>query len=922
MREWTDVLKARLAGLRLAPAREAEIIEELSAHLDERVAELTRGGASAAAARRRALDELADHDLLRRNMAPLRQSQQTELPPPGPPASGRGLRDFWMDLRYAFRMLWRQRGFTAAATLTLALGIGANTAIFSLVNATLLQRLPVRDSDRLLMASYGAVGNVMSYPAYVALRDGNEVFDGFIAWGGISASLNADGETDLVAGAIVTGNYFDVLGVSAEQGRLLAPSDDVTVGGHPVAVISHRLWQSRFAGRADIVNHEVRLNGQVFTIVGVTPADFTGAQLGVVRDLYVPMMMQAIMRPPRAGYSGEMNPDLLTNPNSGWLFTLGRLKPGLTADAAAAQLSGVAGNYLRSLNPSARPRQMIVVPANIEDPAQRDQMRSVALLLGGIVGAVLLIACANVANLLLSRAAARRRELAVRLAIGASRWRLVRQMLTESLALALVGGAAGVATAWGLARAFRAAPPPAGALPIVLNFEIDGRVLLFSLALSVATGLVFGLLPAIQASRPKLVPALKEEALAATGEWRRLGLKQLLVVVEVALSLALLATAGLFVRSLQASRAIDAGMDTDHLLSAPLNVNLLRYTTAQGRTFYRQIVDRMARLPGVEAAAVARVAVLNGGSGRTVGITVEGRSPNSQFTSEGGNATAPSQNAINANVVSDDFFRTLGIPLVTGRTFDDRDTPAAPPVVVMNETAAALYFPHDTALGKRVSFSGAHGPWVEVVGIVRNSKYASLNEGPRAIAYLPLSQNHETGVTLYVRTAGSPAALAATTRHEIQALEPNLPVPDIQTMADTVGTSLYAARMGAALLTVFGVLALLLAAIGIYGVLAFSTARRTRELGIRLALGADARRVFGLVLREGLVLVTIGIAIGLGLAFASGRGVRTFLYGVGAHDPLTFVGVTLALALVAMAACAIPARRAMRVDPMVALRTD
>ena len=919
--EWTSQLRPRLAALRLTPAREQEIIEELSQHLDDRYKEYRLAGQNDADACRLALEELDEHDAIARRMNPLHQAH---VPPPIPTGSPsrRLIGDFFQDLRYAGRMLRKQPGFALAAVLTLALGIGANTAIFSLVNATLLQRLPVADRDRLLYVHRGNVGGVFSYPAYVTLRDNIKAFDGLVAWGGIGASLNADNTTDLVSGLIVTGNFFELLGITTRHGRLLSGSDDVSPGAHRVVVISHRLWQTRFGGRADIVGRDIRLNGHVFTIVGVAPAEFGGPQIGTVRDLYVPMMMQAIVRPPRAAYSGEQNPDLLKNPNAGWLFLLGRLRPGVSAEQARAESEALATTTVRAANPSAPPQRMVVVPVDQGDPNQREQMRSVALLLGGVVAAVLLIACANIANLLLSRAASRRRELAVRLAIGASRSRMVRQLLTESLLLSVLGGIVGVGLAWAVVQAFQAAPPPAGALPIAIGFDIDRRVLVFSLGLSVLTGIVFGLAPALKASRPGLVPALKDASGDDTERGRRFSLKKTLVIVEVALSLLLLITAGLFVRSLQAARSIDPGFDVERLVSAPLSINLLRYTRPQGRDFYRQVVERLERVPGVESASVARVAVLTGG-GRVLSLLVEGREgPDSRSMSENTGVAAADPTRINANVIGPAFFRTLGIRLVLGRDFNDQDIEDRPPVIVVNETMMKMHFGGENPIGKRVSFGGRQGPWREIVGVVQDSKYGSLGEESLPVAYLPLGQNHETGMTLYVRAAVPPASLVASLRREIQALEPNLPVPDIQTMSETVGASLYVARMGAWLLGVFGGLALLLAAIGIYGVLSFSIARRTREMGIRLALGANTRDVFLLVVRDGMLLVLIGLIIGLAGGLAGARSLTSFFYGVSTWDLPAFTSVTAILTIVALAACVIPARRAMRVNPIAALRYD
>jgi predicted permease len=904
---WAQEVRTRLSSLRLSPTREAEIVEELSQHLDDRWRELIAGGASPDEAARLTLADFREGDSLARYIAPLRQAH--------PPASittgvsaGHVPGDVWQDLRYAARMLRKQPGFAATAILTLALGIGANTAVFSLVNATLLQSLPIPDRDRVFYIHRGSDGGAFgfSYPLYEELRGGNGTFEGLAAWGGITASLNAGDTTDLVVGAIVTGNLFDLLGVRADRGRLLTASDDVALGAHPVAVISHEFWRTRFGGSTDIVGRDVRLNGHVFTIVGVTPAGFPGPQLGSESDLYVPMMMQHIMRPPRGGYSGEENPDLLKNPNNAWLAAVGRLKREVNTEHARAELIGLAKAHWQGVNRWPREAIITLVPIDEGNPNLRRQMRSVALLLGAVVGSVLLIGCANLANLLLSRNAARRRELAVRLAIGASRSRVVRQLVTESVLLSAIGGSIGLLFAWMAIRLFEAAPPPPGAVPVAVDFAIDQRVLVFSLALSFVTGIVFGAAPALTASRPALVPALKDASADGDERAKRLDARKTLVIAEVALSLLLLIAAGLFVRSFQSALAIDPGFDVDKLVSAPLDINLLRYTRPQGREFYRQIVERAESLPGVESATVARVALLSGG-GRTLGFLVEGRN---------------SSHAVNANVTGPGFFETLGIALVTGRDFSDRDVDGSPPVVMLNETIVKMHFAGESPVGQRVRLDGERGPWREIVGVVRDSKDRSLGAIPLPTAYIPLAQNHETGMTLYVRTSASPPSLVASIRRMIQALEPNLPVPNVQTMADTMGTSLYAARLGAWLLGAFGVLALVLAAIGIYGVLSFSVSRRTREMGIRLALGAEPRDVFFLVVRDGMRLVGAGVVVGVAGALASGRSLASFLYGVSTIDLPTFAGVTVMLTSVALVACVIPAFRAVRVNPVTILRYE
>jgi macrolide transport system ATP-binding/permease protein len=919
MPDWTRLLAPRLDALKFSPARQAEIIEELSQHLDDRVAELAADGMPQDLAERRAVDELSDQNLLVRGLGRLRQAHVGELPVFGAPRR-RWLADFWQDVRYGGRALRAHPGFTAAAVLTLTLGIGANTAIFSLVNAVMFRPWNVQDPSSLAYVQTGPAGGVFSYPDIVDLRDKNDVFTGLIAWAPIVASLNADGTTDQVPGFIVSGNFFELLGVHAARGRALAPSDDVTPGAHPVAVISHGLWQRWFGGRTDILNHPVLINGQRFTIVGVLDAGFRTPDASQ-RDVYVPMMMQAVARPPRAGFAGEMNPDLLQVRGNSWVFAMGRLKPGVSADAAAASLSALMTSLVRSRTPNARERRIYLWGVDQGIPGQRARVTPVANLLLSVVGAVLLIACANVANLLLSRAASRKREIAIRLAIGASRWRLIRQFLTESVLLALVGGAGGVLLAWGIAAGFAAAPPPPGALPVGLDFAIDQRVLLFTLALSILTGLVFGLAPAIRASRPRLVPSLKDDAFVPDERSRRWNLRKGLVVIEVALSLILVVAAGLFVRSLRETQAISPGFDTAQVLDAQLNINLLRYTTAQGGSFYEQVVERVTRVPGVEAASLARIQVFRGG--RVQSLAIEGRAASNEiFQSNAAGISAGARpDEVNGNVITPGYFRTMGIPILRGRDFGTADAPQAERVAIVNQAFVRLHFPNEDPLGRRISFRGPNGPWETIVGIVADSKYRNLLDEFTPIAYSPLSQNHETGMSLYVRSSVPPETLVSTIRREVQAIEPNLPVPNIQPMAETIGTSLYAARMGAWLIGVLGGLALLLSAIGVYGVLAFSIARRTRELGIRVALGADRRDIFSLILREGLGLVAIGIAVGLAGAIFGVKPLTQFLVGIGARDPISFVVAPVVLVLVALAACLIPARRAMKVQPTIALKT-
>ena len=829
----------------------------------------------------------------------------------------------FQDIRFAVRGLLKRPGFTVIAVLTLALGIGANTAIFSVVNATLMRTPPVSDPERLVFVFNGPAGSVFSYPDYVAVRDQNNVLDGLIAWGGISASLNSNDQTDLVTGAIVTGNFFDVLGVRAQMGRVLTTEDDKIPGAHPVAVISPGLWQGRFAGDPNIVGRQLLLNGNTFTVIGVLPKGFDGLQLGITRDLYVPMMMQATMRPPRAGFSGEMNPDLLQARTNRWLYSVGRLKDGVSEAQAQSSLALITKQLEVAYPQQSSGRGITISPLSAsDDPGGRQQLSSVARLLMGVVGIVLLIACANVANLLLARSSARTKEIAVRLAIGATRWRIVRQLLTEGVLLATLGGAAGLLLAWWTVRTISAAPPPANALPITPQFSIDLRVLLFTLGLSLLAGVVFGLAPALRASKPALIPALKDDSAAFFERTRMFTLRNLLVVTQVALSVVLLIAAGLFLRSLWQAQTIDPGFDAGKIVGLPLNINLLRYTKAQGREFYRQVTERVEAIPGVESASVARIAAVSGNSS-VRSLLIEGRDgSDNQFRSDNSGPVAENNESVSANVIGPKYFQTMGIALMQGRDFNAQDSDDHPPVVIVNEAFVQRHFPSADALGKRLSFNGPKGPWREIVGVVRTSKYRSLGEAPTPVTYLALQQNHETGMVLHVRTRVDPSSVAGAIRNEVQSLERNLPLGNPELMSERVTNSLYAARMGAILLAVFGALALLLASIGLYGVMSFAVARRTRELGIRVALGAQPGDVFRLVLMQGMMLVIAGLVLGIGVAMAVTRLLASFLYGVSTMDALTFTAIPALLTLVALLACYLPARRATKVEPLVALRYE
>jgi predicted permease len=910
-------LTRRLRALLFKGALDDELDEELRYHLEREVEQNIRAGMSPEEARYAALRAFGG---LQRAREECKEARGVRF-----------IEELWQDLRYGVRTLWKKPGFTLVAVLTLALGIGANTAIFSFVNAVLLRPLPVAEPERLVYV-FGGVRtnpyNVSSYPDYIDYRDRNKVFSNLIAYSPITLSLSGDDGADTISGLIVTGNYFEALGVRAQVGRTFLPDEDSTPGGHAVAVISHALWQDRFAGDPHIAGRQLLLNGQPFTIVGVAPAGFNGAETGQTNDIYVPMAMQAVVRPPRAGYSGEMNPDLLSKRGPRWLDLVGRLKPGVTVGQAQAELSTLAAQLAASYPETNQGQTATVSPISKGDPTQRGTLLSVAGLLLGVVGLVLLIACANVANLLLARAAARRKEISIRLALGAGRGRLIRQLLTESVLLALAGGACGLLLAIWLVGVMRAYSPPANFFPVAFDFSLDRSVLGFTLLLSVLTGLVFGIAPALQASKPDLVAALKDETALMPGASgrgaRRFTLGNLLVVVQVALSLVLLVSAGLFLRSLQQAQNIDPGFDAEHVLTMPLNINLLRYTKAQGQDFYRQVLERVSALPGVQSATLTRTPPLSGAS-RQSSVTVAGReAPDRASSSEstGGGGEGVADNNTLTSPVALNYFRTLGIPLLRGRDFNAQDREGAPGVAVVNESFARRYFPNQDPIGQRLSLSGAQGPWLEVVGLARDSKYVTLGEAPAPFLYQPLAQHHETGMVLLVRTSVAPSSLVPAVRREVQSIERNLPLTNARTMTELLNASLFPARVGAILLGAFGLLALLLASVGLYGVMSYSVSRRTREIGIRMALGARGGDVLRLVLGESLALVAAGMLLGLVAAFAATRLLSGFLYGVSPTDPAAFIGIVLLLALVALAASLIPARRAAHVDPMVAFRYE
>jgi predicted permease len=813
------------------------------------------------------------------------------------------------DIKFGARLLLRSPALTAVAALSLALGIGANTTIFTIVNAVLLNPLPVKDSAQLVSvftadernnAAFGAFAP-MSRQNFEDFRAKNDSMAGMIAAGFVPLNLSGRGEPEQVFGQIVTGNYFDVLGATFALGRGFRGTADETPGADPTIVLGYGIWQRRFGGRPDIINDTITVNGRALTVVGVTAEGFRGTTTLGGPEVWVPF---GVYREVASGF-------VLENWDSrrALLFQVhGRLKDGVSVEQARANLAGIASALEEQFPTDNRDRSVNLVPLSEStiNPAFRQNMVLAGGLLMGIVGLVLLIACGNVANLLLARATARRQEIAVRLSLGAGRGRLIRQLLTESVLLAVLGGIGGILVAIWARQALWAFRPPF-LQENALDLQFDSVVILFTVVVSMATGILFGLAPALQSSRPDLVTELKERtSVPSGGHWY--GLRNLLVVGQVGLSFIALASAGLFLRSLGNAQQIDPGFDADRLMILGVSPGTNGYDEARGRELYRRMVERASTVAGVQSVAIATgVPLFNGGFLRTV-------------FKDGQDTTNPRAGRLTQlNQVTPGYFKTMGLRIVRGRDVTDADRVGAPRVAIINETMAKQYWENEDALGRRFRFFGDPEP-LEVIGIVEDSKYNFLGEDPTPYLYTSLEQTYAPAATVHVRASGDPAAIMNTVRRELQQLEPAMPLLNVTTLTDVFAQALWAPRMGAWLLAIFALLALILASIGLYGVMAYNVTQRTRELGIRIALGARQRDVRKMVVRQGLLLTAAGIVVGLGIAIALARLVTNLLFGVTATDPLTFALMPVVLLVVAGLATYIPAWRASRVDPVVALR--
>ncbi|HEY0169828.1 MAG TPA: ABC transporter permease [Pyrinomonadaceae bacterium] len=817
------------------------------------------------------------------------------------------MRNLIKDVRYGARALARRPGFALVAVVTLALGIGANTSIFSAVNAILLRPLPgVGDADALALVypteAGGRLSGTFSYGHFRRYAEHSKTFESMAAYSGNSLTLREGGRAEHVAAQLVSGNYFSTLGVRAEHGRLFAAGDDEGGAPEPSVVLGHRFWARRFGADPSVVGRQIVLNERAFTVVGVASKEFQGTSLPKSPALWVPL---------RAAAAAGIRTSDLSNDKSSWLQVVGRVRPGVGREQARAELDAMlarlAADYSESYRAGLR---MEIAPARgfAIAPRKRGAVGAMAGVALAVVGLVLLIACANIANLMLARGLERRKEIAVRLALGASRWRIVRQLLAESLLLALAGGAvASLLTLWTsdlLAQLFHLIPEDTSAL----DFAPDARVFGFAFGLSLLTGVAFGLAPALRSSRPDLLPALKDERATDGGRGRKFTLRGALVVAQVAGSLVLLVGAGLFLRSLREAATVETGFETRGVLLSHLYIDPSRQDKARGQEFYRRALERASALPGVRSAALTSAVPL-GSRGVRATLLIEGAEPQPYAGVE-----------VDRAYVGARYFETMGITLLRGRGFAEQDGEGAPPVAVINETVARRAFGDANPVGLHVR-TDSDGPPVEIVGVVADSKYRSLGDERVPFLYLPLAQNYWPDATLLVRTEGDPAALAPAVRVVVESLDAEA-LAGQATMGEHLAAALVPSQVAAGLFGVFGLLALALATFGVYGVVAYTVSRRTHEIGVRMALGARAPDVVRLVLFEGMTLVAVGLGVGLLLALVGTRAVEGALYGVSATDPATFACVTLLLACAALAACLVPARRATKVDPMVALRYE
>ena len=874
----------------------ADLDDELRFHLEMREQEYRAAGMSAAEARAAVIERFGDVARVRESCSDIDQRRERRM------RFDDMLGTIRQDVIYALRQLRRSPSFAVAATLTLALGIGANSAIFSLVDGVLLRPLPgIREPERLVeMTSFS-----LSYPAYGDFRDAGRGTVDLAAFRDRPMAVQIDDATSVMNGALVSGNYFPMLGATATRGRTLGEADDQP-GAPAIAVISHALWRRAFDESPSIVGRTMRVNGVTFTVAGVMQREFRGTRLIGVPDFWIPMHAWELVKPSSFDGLG------LDSRGWSWMSTVGRLAPGATIPQAEAVLTASAKRQLEMHPRHTRSNTAITVAPAATTALGRGVGKTATLVLGmlaGVVAIVLLIACANLANLLLARAAVRRREIGVRLALGAGRGRLVRQLVTESIVLALLAGVVGLGAAWLVLHLLSGVSVGEMMSFSTLELGLDPRVAVFTFGVSLLTGLVFGLLPAIEGSRLDAAAVLKDGSSGAGR--RRSRVRDSLLVVQIALSLVLLVGAGLFVRGLQRALATETGFSIDPLALAHVDPSLVKYDETRGRQYYADAMQRLAALPGVRSVAAAFELPLSPGQNTETGVP------------EGYVTTGNSQEELDYNIVSRDYLRTVGIPLVAGRHFDETDRLGAPRSVIVNEAFVARYWPGQNPVGKRIIMSRRDTN--TVIGVARNAKYHSLAEAPMPHVYRLVDQQAgawSNPMTLLVRTDREVEPLLGEIRTALREVSPDVPLVALASYGDQFATVLAPQRIAAWLLGFFGVLALAVAAVGVSGVVAYALSQRTREIGIRMALGAPAGSVLRMILGENLRRVVIGVVLGLVLAAAASQAAAELLYGVSAVDPVTFIVTPLLLVAVALIAALLPARRATEVDPLVALRSE
>ncbi len=902
---WVRRLWLRLQPLLGRERAARQLDDEIQFHLDQQIAENIAAGMNGEEARRTAIRSFGNPTLLKE------RTMETW--------GWMWLEQIGQDLRYGVRMLRKNPGFTAIAVLTLGLGIGLNSSIFTLLDALTLRPLPIKDSTAVVnvyqhiqdqTGSYRS----FSYPEYVALRESNEVFSGLIAYSWVPAEIvmpnrsMVDGAEE-THGLIVTANYFQLLGGEVAFGRPFLPEEREVGGTHAVIVLSHEFWSKHFNSDRSILGKSVKVNGIFMTVVGVAGAGFVGTE-PQIPDFWVPMMMQAQLMP------GD---NRLNDRGSFWLDVVARLKPGVShAEAQTGMdvlINRISPDYLGT---NQKVGVDLIAGSLLARPDVRGQVTSLAFLVMASVAMILLIACVNVASLSLARAAVRQKEIGVRLSLGASRGRIVQQVLTESLLVALLSGAAGLFLArWlpgALMNLFRPAHEQRFSFPLVLDIPVLG----YTLLLSIGTAVVFGLIPALRASKTNLSSVTKGEITAFGRESSRLRMHRLLIGIEISVCLVLLLGAGLLTRALGRAETLDPGFDMKHVLTVSMDLNLHGYDNQRAAAFHQRLIEQLQAVPGVRGVSVASLTPL-GGVSRTAPVTV----------AEGNGSAGTSQTFLGYWVVSANYFATLNIPIVRGRTFDVRDTRQGPPVAIINEAMARQFWPGQDAVGKRLRPGPAPIQFTEVIGVVKNARGARLWEADQPYVYLPLLeaakgpavQTEQLGMKLLIRTDGSPESISAIVPRVVRALDPN-----IQVSTETLGKSserwVWYSQVAAMLSSGLGTLGLLLASVGIYGVTSYSVTQRTHEFGIRLALGASRYEILKVILAQGLRTTLLGVAAGVGMALAVTRVIAAMLYGVKPFDPATFGGASIFLIGVALLASYMPARRATKLDPMVALRYE